>query len=369
MMPLDVVIVANDIGPVGGMERQLTELATGLARRGHAVEIVARTCELPPDVRVRWRRVRVPGRPFAIAYPLFLLVALLRTPRRPGALVHSTGALLLRRHDVCTVHLCHRALAHQRGLVRASRDSLPFRLNAKLAGVLARWAEGRVIGGRLARRVVGVSEGVSREVRDEYPAAAPMTTTIPNGVDTARFHPAEERAPGRRAIFVGGEWERKGLRHAIEALAHAPGWTLRVVGPGDHDAYGRLAVAAGVADRVDFLGPRTDVEELYRECDAFVFPSAYETFSLVTYEAAASGLPLLSTRVSGIEDVLRDGENGWFVERDGESIGRRLVQLEGLAPDALGQMRAAARESVLGYSWEAVVDAYEKLYAELRDDA
>ena len=90
---------------------------------------------------------------------------------------------------------------------------------------------------------------------------------------------------------------------------------------GDIEAlYEELAESYGVADRVEFVGATDDVASWYRRGRRFLLPTAYETFSLVTYEAAACGLPLLVTKVNGVEDLLRDGENGWFIERDAADI-------------------------------------------------
>ena len=76
---IEVTIVAHDIGSVGGMERVLAELLTGLVASGHAVTVIARTCELPAGSAVRFHRVRAPGRPFALAYPWFLIAGSLAT--------------------------------------------------------------------------------------------------------------------------------------------------------------------------------------------------------------------------------------------------------------------------------------------------
>jgi UDP-glucose:(heptosyl)LPS alpha-1,3-glucosyltransferase len=105
---------------------------------------------------------------------------------------------------------------------------------------------------------------------------------------------------------------------------------------------------------------------LYAAGDAFVLPTAYEAFPLVSLEAAASGLPLLVTRVSGIEDLLRDGFCGWFVAREPRDIARRLNELGSNQALAV-RMAAAARAVAAGYSWEAMTDKYRSLYSELSD--
>jgi UDP-glucose:(heptosyl)LPS alpha-1,3-glucosyltransferase len=189
---------------------------------------------------------------------------------------------------------------------------------------------------------------------------------IPNGVDTSTFSPPDGRDPNcnRRpleAIFVGSEWERKGLRVAIEALQDLPQVRLTVVGNGDTDSYRNLSDELGVSNRVMFAGSTPEVAQLYRTADAFVLPTAYETFSLVAYEAAASGLPLLITKVNGVEDLLRDGVNGWFIDRDPATVRARLRELHS-DPGLRAAMGTQARRDSLRFSWSEMVEGYRRLY-------
>lgn len=227
---------------------------------------------------------------------------------------------------------------------------------------------------RTTRHLVAVSEGLRREIAEHMPRMAEHTTVIRNGVDVDVFRPdAQARAEFRAehnlahdallAVFVGGEWEGKGLRFAIEALAQAPGWQLMVVGRGDVARYAAMAERAGVAGRVHFLGTLRDPQRCYAAADAFVFPSVYETFSLVAHEAAACGLPLLCTRVSGIEELVEDGRNGWFVGRDAGEIARRLTTLDD--PALRAHLGANARSAAERVTWQAMLDGYERLYHEL----
>ena len=116
------------------------------------------------------------------------------------------------------------------------------------------------------------------------------------------------------------------------------------------------------------MGVTNDVSLVYSLGDAFVLPSSYETFSLVTFEAAASGLPLLATPVSGVRELIEDDRNGFTIDRRAETIARRLSQL---AEDAAlrGRLGAGARESALAYSWESMVQKHHELYTRLVADA
>jgi glycosyltransferase involved in cell wall biosynthesis len=367
---LHVAVVAHDVGPVGGMEQQLFRLVLGLLDRGHRVTVVSRTCELPARQGLCHRRVPGPSRPFALGYPSFALLAALRVPG-DADVVHTTGALVPGRAQVSTVHLLHAAL-RRTGVVRTRRDTAAYRLNAAASAVMARAAERWCYRPAVTAELVAVSTGVAAEVAEHFPAMAARTTVIRNGVDLAAFrvNPEARIAVRRRlglddadlaAAFVGGDWVRKGLGVAVAALAQAPGWHLVVAGEGDAVAARNAAADHGVADRLHLLGAVRDTAEVYAAADALVLPTAYETFSLATHEAAACGLPLLVTRVSGVDEVLRDGVNGWFVERDPADVATRL-RILGDDWRLRRAMGLEARRAVAGLSWEAMVDGYEALY-------
>jgi UDP-glucose:(heptosyl)LPS alpha-1,3-glucosyltransferase len=364
-----VTIVAHDVGPVGGMEIQLSRLISGLLDRGHEVTVISWSCDLAPRPGLRWIRVPGPSRPFTIAFPLFLLFASLLVRLRGVGAVHSTGAIVLNRIHVCTVHFCHMAVAELPSFSRASRPGAAYRLNAAIGSVISRLAERWCYRPGRVWRLISVSNGVSSELDRHFPRMSGSIVTIPNGVDTDRFRPAENHGdptpskPVLRALFIGSEWARKGLDLALEALAGTPATTLTVVGDGDVSTYSALAKQLGVAERVHFAGRSADVAPWYRRSDVFLMPTSYEAAPLVAYEAAASGLPLLVTRVNGVEELIRDGVNGWFVERDANDIRERLRALA-LDPERRDAMGREARKDSLGYSWSGVVERYERLYEE-----
>lgn len=367
-----VTIVAHDIGRVGGMERQLSELLIGLRRQGREVTVIARTCELPPGSGVVFHRVRAPGRPFAIAYPWFMLSGSLAVRRWRRGVVQATGAIVLNRVDVLAIHYLH-----QVGPANPSRSSMLFRVHVKVAGALKRLGERLCLRRGRVAAVVCVSDGLAEEVRREFPRVADRVLTIHNGVDLDAFAPGARREAavalraslgidGRQlvAAFVGSEWGRKGLEPVIRALATAPEWLLVVAGGGDRARYRALAESLGVERRVRWLGVTADIQPVYEMSDAFVLPSDYETFSLVTFEAAASGLPVLATPVSGVRELIEDGRNGFVISRDAAEIGGRLNELAA-DPALRARLGAAARESASQYSWARMVERHEQLYARL----
>jgi UDP-glucose:(heptosyl)LPS alpha-1,3-glucosyltransferase len=290
--------------------------------------------------------------------------------------VHTTGAIVFNRADTSTVHFCHRAFVRRTGRTsRARRQTVAHRINSWIGTRLSLAAERWCYRPGRTASIVGVSQGVAREVEQEFPRMAGRVSVIPNGVDLREFGGdtiARRRIRERFdlddgalvAVFVGGEWERKGLRFVIESLPHAREWRLIVVGEGDRAKYAEVAAAAGVADRVRFAGEAAAVGPFYSAADGFVLPTASEAFPLVSLEAAAAGLPLLITRVSGVEELLVEGVNGWFIERDAGVIADRLARLA-TDPGLRSSMGAAAREVAARFGWQQVIDRYTQHYEQL----
>ena len=226
------------------------------------------------------------------------------------------------------------------------------------------------------RRIVVLSEPEIEVLQRAYGRIRPPCTVIPNGVDLERFRPpstserreARERLnlddDARVAVFVGHEFDRKGLPIALEALASAPTVLLMVIGGNARliaDAQSRAA-RLGVGDRVLFVGSQGNVRSFLAAADMFLLPSFYESSGLVFLEALASGLPVVATRVGVAAELVRDGQNGYLVERDPEEIADRL---ERLAAEDLVPWRKRARESVMGWSWANVARRYLDLAEEI----
>ncbi len=229
---------------------------------------------------------------------------------------------------------------------------------------------------RIHRAVVALSESEADTLRQVYGKVTPRIEVIPNGVDLQRFRPPtpDERAAARATfhldaedrvvLFVGHEFRRKGLEHAIAALAHAPTVLLLVVGgsAGIIDEATTQAEQLGVRERVLFVGPRFDLPLFLHAADIFILPSSYEANALVVLEALAAGLPVLATRVGYAPEVIEDGVNGYLIDQDAARIGDRMEELAAAHLEAWAPRARAAAEQ---HGWAATARAYEALLREL----
>lgn len=257
-----------------------------------------------------------------------------------------------------------------------ARGNAALRLLLDPARVYVHFRDRKRYRGHAHRRIVALTPGEVQTLVDSYGRVGSPVTVISNGVDLEEYKPptAEQRAEARSlfqlddedrvALFIGHEFDRKGLPVAIESLVHAPTVLLLVIGGARKmvDDSRRLAERLGVADRVLLLGEQRGIRSYLAAADMFVLPSVYESSGLVFLEALASGLPVVATRVGVAPQVVTDGVSGYLVDRDPVQIGDRLERIASLPA---GAFRDAARASVADHSWARIAQRYLDLANEI----
>ncbi|RYD30485.1 MAG: glycosyltransferase family 1 protein [Verrucomicrobiaceae bacterium] len=201
-------------------------------------------------------------------------------------------------------------------------------------------------------------------IREYYDYPEDRIHVIYNGVDLDKFRPAAERPPSSgpvRLLFVGQDFQRKGLGTLIEALAlleqRSRPCTLRVIGSDNPAPYRKLAARLGVADLITFAGASKEIHTAYQEADLFVFPTFYDPFANVCLESLACGLPALTTTTNGSSEIITDGIDGYVISGEpfprADSIAAKVAAYCGLGAQHRDAMRTAARETALTHTIEA----------------
>jgi glycosyltransferase involved in cell wall biosynthesis len=158
-----------------------------------------------------------------------------------------------------------------------------------------------------------------------FPPGCKKTVIIQNGVDLSRFRVPSvtgTNVTNPRICFVGSLEHRKGVDVLLKALAvliheRRARVSLDIWGRGDLESSVSLQSqvrALGVEEDVRFMGCSNNMEEILPDYGALVVPSRGESFSLVTVEAMASGVPVVATRCGGPEEVIDDGISGILVD-------------------------------------------------------
>jgi glycosyltransferase involved in cell wall biosynthesis len=350
----------------------------------HDFTVFAVEFENPNPQKIRFVRVPSPTRPLALLFVIYHVMAplcYLLYRLRGGARFDRIQALEsnLASADFLYAHFCHRMyLKNHWSKSGATGLRGAFRW---IDHQLHAWME--LITYPRAKQVVVPSQGLARELKAAFPYIENKVTVLPNPINLQRLQvPAEFDREGFRnrlgmevqdvvGLFVAlGQFERKGLPLLLQALT-APGMEqvkLIVVG-GEPDLIvrwnGELA-KYGLSGRVQFAGMQSDVRPYLWSSDVFIFPSLYETFSLVTYEAAASGLPIVVSHLYGVEDLIKDGDNGFLVETTVAGVRQGLERLLALSPAERRAMGQRARAAAFASSEEHFVDGWRAFYLRQR---
>ncbi len=277
--------------------------------------------------------------------------------------------------DIYVNHGLHRAMLFRSG--RSLRMLLRNPLHVFL--LVREWVRFRL---PVHRRIVCFSRSERALLLKHYPHLRAAVEIIPNGVDIERFSPDPNvRASTRSSlmisdrdfilIFVGHEFDRKGLGILIDALALLPpSVKLLVVGNSPEHSmrrYRDMSYRNGTDHRVSFLGGRADVAALMNAADIFALPTEFESWALVGLEAMACGVPVLAPPVGGIPDYLHDGKNGLTIDRNAENVAAKVRALMS-DPEVMAKMRRCARETAVKFSWSSIAKQYLRLARQIRTE-
>jgi D-inositol-3-phosphate glycosyltransferase len=368
----------------GGQNVHVAALSAALTRLGHEVTVFTRrdNARLPREVLAPegYRVVHVDAGP-AAAVPKDELLPYMQEFGRVLA-----AAWKAEHFDVAHAHFWMSGVA----ATRAGADAkVPVLQTFHALGTVKRRYQGSLdtspprriaIETRLAHSVSHVIATCSDESLELTAMGTPAShiSVIPCGVDLDAFFPGSRpvrshRRP-MRLLTVGRLVERKGVDDAVRALASLPNTELRVAGgPArqqlDDDPevqrLRRVALRAGVADRVVFLGrvSRAAMPTVIRSADVVVATPWYEPFGIVPLEAMACGRPIVASAVGGILDSVVDGVTGLLVPpKDPRILGQRLRELLDDPQRRADMGVAGAMRSRLLYGWDRIAASTARVY-------
>lgn len=367
---------------LGGSGVVASQVAAGLARRGHEVHLLASATPawpLPSHPRLHFHPVAIPAAPpfDQGLYEWGLSAAILATARHAQldlvhlhfAVPHAACAFLAR--SVLGV-AGPRFVLSLHGTDVTDHGAVP--LHRDLLRPLLLGLDGLVVPSRFLR-------DAARDLLDLPPATA--IEVIPNFVDTEHFRPAP--VPDRRYFdrFFPAHGDEAGpvlvhvsnlrpikraadLIDVVARLRQDLPARLVVVGDGpERDLVAARAQRLGVADAVCFLGTRPELAELLPHADVFVLPSRSESFGVAALEALSCGVPVCAYRVGGLPEVV-GAECGDLVPPfDVDALAAAVRTLVTDPVLHARQRRAARRHVVHHYPQEEAMQRYEAYYDRL----
>lgn len=203
---------------------------------------------------------------------------------------------------------------------------------------------------------------------------------IPNFIDTDRFRRSNKgdfkksvNPKGEKLItHVSNFREVKRVPDVVEAFSYVlksgVEAKLLMVGDGpDRAKAEQKCRELKICDRVRFLGKQEQVEEILSVSDLFMIPSGSETFGLAALEAMGCGVPVISSDIGGLPEVNIDGETGYLCKLgDVETMGKMATKI--LTDDQLhSRMAKAARKRAEIFELDKVITYYEDYYQEVKE--
>ncbi len=233
-------------------------------------------------------------------------------------------------------------------------------------------------------KIIAVSDFTRRELLQYYKLKAAKIRVVHNGVDIDKFKPVADKRrvkaelglnPEDLAILsVGRLYARKGLFTLIESMSRVvkrfKNAKFIISGKGQSNEMAKLvdhAQKLGVKDNIVFTGyfPDKKLPKLYQAADVFAFSTFYENLPFAVLEALATGLPVVTTKVGGIPEMIEDGRNGFLVEpfNSKQLADRILYLLE--HPSVASEMGAFARKVIEErFDWRLIVQKVLRVYEE-----
>lgn len=226
---------------------------------------------------------------------------------------------------------------------------------------------------RRADSIVCASDYVRFNFLNEYLF---KSATVAPAADCENFKPAAAKKPGHTLLFVAGlnrAEKYKGLATLIDAVGllgeTIPDLRLVVAGEGDmRKEYQSYAEEAGLRDRITFKGKLIGgaLADAYRQADIFVLPTCHDNAPMVIIEAMASGLPVVSTMIGEIPQIVDEGKTGFLIRPGNpEMLAAKIAELfenPGMMADfgAAGRLKCASR-----YNWKDRAAQYDEILERL----
>ncbi len=226
-----------------------------------------------------------------------------------------------------------------------------------------------------ADAVVAVSSGL-REYAFETTEDVPITV-IPNAIELSVFTPPRQREHEGpvRLLFVGRFNAFKNVETLLKAAAHLKkmdidNFELQLIGDGEQrSTLERLTVEKELTRQVHFLGwvDRNSILNFYRQADLFVTATTWEGMPNTVLEAMACGLPVVASRASGLEELVKEGVNGYLVDiNDPVALADRLLDLIDNPYERLRMGKESRRVAEQEFAWEYIAEQYVEIYQKIR---
>lgn len=301
-----IVIYCVDTTGGGGTEVWVRSLIKSLSKE-YTVRLVSNSLDSDlEDYVTEFVRIPLPSRPGFLRMISYVILSSLVTRR--DEIVHVVGAATLRRSDLNTVHFYHRENWRVRKKSIFENSSILKILNRTIYTLLSIFLERVIFNSRLSSKLASVSPEMCELLSLDFNREVYLTH---NGIEPLELQGSKAVDDTFFILFVGGDWERKGLADVIicfsKLLERNPQLKLRIAGEGNRKRFVKIAENLKVASSIEWLGRIERSQIPYGPYAILACASNFEVSPMVFLEAAMLGTPVVSYPVFGTQEANLDG--------------------------------------------------------------
>ena len=258
------------------------------------------------------------------------------------------------------------------------------RLNPRHFSILS--LEKKTIDPDNMRHIVVNSKLLRDQVIKRFDYPEDKVSLISNGIDEKVYFPAKqgEKDEMKRklhlsdrfvCIFVAANFKIKGLNEAIRAIAGLDEKTrkrvtLLVVGKDKPKHFLELAEKLNLTENLVFAGKQSQMRDYFIASDLLLYPSHYETFGNVILEACACGIPVLTTKMVGAAELIKDNKNGFLV-KSAKQVDQMTSLLEAYIKLPESEHKKFAKNALSAsknYTWTKHISDLEKIFEKVHQE-
>ncbi len=358
----------------GGAERYAAAVAAGLSKRGHSIAVLSEKFVQPKTAEIRFVKVqRSVFRGFSRTSNFHRSVQ-----KSLKNLDYDLSYALSRSFptDIFRVSEQIHAVWAETGLSPAER------LNPRHLELLS--IEHQIFSPENTKALVCNSELTKKQIAERFKYPDEQIFHIRNGVDRSKFYPAGQaeiceirrklNLEGGRAVllFPAGNFKIKGISSIVRTIRSLPPelrdeiLVLAIGGDIDKSQLS-LFEKNGLENLFRYDGRVKNMRDYYLASDLLFYPSVYEPFGNVCLEAAACGVPSLTTELNGSSELVDHGKSGFLVADAGRSdeMAKHISAFISMDKDKKMDFSRAAYKASLPYDWDRHMDELEALFRRL----
>lgn len=382
----DIIIVSRWFYKTGGTERCVTELIEKLQ---YEYDITL-LCGVNVDTQIyKVKFIKVPsiGQYNIFSFLSFfisatLIVQYLKYIKRiKYDLIFSAGPDVM-YPDIIQSHFCEAKRLHLYRTKQIKLETNTFKLFLRklhrfLLSIVVSKIEGIVY--RKVKRIIAVSKQLKNDLIEYYKCNSDKIDVVYNGFDAREFSDANKsifREKVRKELnilpnelmllFVGGDWERKGLRIVLKSfcLLDIENIKFVIIGNGEKNAYKDLLSLNKKSNSIIFLKSTSQIKEYYSAADIFIFPSLYDPFGLTLLEAIASGIPVIVSKYAGVSELLINKIDSFIIDPYNDTeIKETIIELS--KNNMLRQqIREKSQSLISKYAWDRNINEIITIFKE-----